>query len=262
MDDNEKEFFVGWESRVIDLHVDNIPRTWVLDEKLAELYHQHTAYEHHLRPRIAAAYGTFSCHELHEPSSEAIIKIFMQITYEGLEYASPNERARLASHRLPNFGEYQLEALKGLTENACSSAPKLLHMEQNEQDHTGPVPGGLLYYLLIQRPPGKYLNHETFWGMVEQDRWTIRGAFKQAWLDCVSSGFKPAMSAIENLIWDAEKSKIYIMNFEDAGRSYENPIWSVWRDTEWIAWGLAKVPRNYNWGPDQTLHPDMSQWTL
>lgn len=54
----------------------------------------------------------------------------------------------------------------------------------------------------------------------------------------------------------------YIMNFEDAGRSYENPIWSVWRDTEWIAWGLAKVPRKYNWGPDQTLHPDMSQWTL
>lgn len=52
------------------------------------------------------------------------------------------------------------------------------------------------------------------------------------------------------------------MNFEDAGRSYENPIWSVWRDTEWIAWGLAKVPRKYNWGPDQTLHPDMSQWTL
>ncbi|KAF7621604.1 hypothetical protein AFLA_011898 [Aspergillus flavus NRRL3357] len=107
-----------------------------------------------------------------------------------------------------------------------------------------------------------YLNHEIFWGMAEQDRWTIRRAFKQAWLDCVSSGFKPAMSAIENLIWDAEKRKIYIMNFEDAGRSYENPIWSVWRDTEWIAWGLAKVPRKYNWGPDQTLHPDMSQWTL
>ncbi|BAE61505.1 hypothetical protein BDV35DRAFT_376039 [Aspergillus flavus] len=166
MYDDEKEFFVGWESRVIDLHVDHIASTWVLDEKLAELYHQHTAYEHHLRPRTAAAYGTFSCHELHEPSSEAIIKVFMH------------------------------------------SAPKLLHMEQNEQDHTGPVPGGFLFYLLIQRPPGQYLNHEIFWGMAEQDRWTIRRAFKQAWLDCVSSGFKPAMSAIENLIWDAEKRKI------------------------------------------------------
>lgn len=78
MYDDEKEFFVDWESRVIDLHVDHIASTWVLDEKLAELYHQHTAYEHHLRPRTAAAYGTFSCHELHEPSSEAIIKVFMQ----------------------------------------------------------------------------------------------------------------------------------------------------------------------------------------
>ncbi|KAE8363417.1 hypothetical protein BDV27DRAFT_146134 [Aspergillus caelatus] len=166
MDDNGREFFVGWESKAIGLRVDNISSTWVLDEKLAELYHQHTAYEHHLRPRVAAAYGTFSCHELNDPSCEAIIKVFMH------------------------------------------SAPKLLHVKKDEQDHTGPVPGGLLLYLLIQRPPGKYLNQEIFWSMDRQGRNMVRVAFKQAWLDCVGAGFKPAMSATENLIWDDDNSKM------------------------------------------------------
>ncbi|KAE8144194.1 hypothetical protein BDV25DRAFT_134879 [Aspergillus avenaceus] len=166
MDDHGKEFFVGWESKVISLHIDNIPSTWVLDEKLAELYHQHTAYEHHLRPRVAAAYGTFSCHEWSDSSSQGIIKVFMH------------------------------------------SAPKLLHVKKDEQDHTGPVPGGFLQYLLIQRPPGKYLNPEMFWSMDGQERNTVRNAFKRAWLNCVSAGFKPAMSAIENLIWDAEKGNM------------------------------------------------------
>ncbi|OGM44795.1 hypothetical protein ABOM_006212 [Aspergillus bombycis] len=259
MDDNGKEFFVGWESKVIGLHADNIPSTWVVDEKRAELYHQHTAYEHHMRPIVAAAYGTFSCHELNDPSSKAILKVFMQIPYEGLEYASAAERARLASQNIPNFGEYQLEAFNALTENVCSSAPKLLHAEQNEQDRTGPVPGGLLYYLLLQRPPGEYLSKKGFWGMDKDGRNTVRHAFKQAWLDCVRAGFKPAMSATKNLIWDADANKIYIMNFEDAAPSNQN---TVWRDTEWIAWGLAKAPRGYNWGPDKTVHPDMSRWTL
>ena len=36
----------------------------------------------------------------------------------------------------------------------------------------------------------------------------------------------------------------------------------VWRDCEWIAWGMAKVENTYRWLSDKNPNPGKSEWTF
>lgn len=67
-----------------------------------------------------------------------------------------------------------------MTRNNCASAPKLLAHKKVKQDADGPVPGGFMLYMTMDRLPGVPLSSLDFWGLGRADRDNIRRAFKVA----------------------------------------------------------------------------------
>ncbi|KNG85974.1 hypothetical protein ANOM_006098 [Aspergillus nomiae NRRL 13137] len=132
-------------------------------------------------------------------------------------------------------------------------------MKNDLQKETDPVPDGYILFILMNYLPGVQLSEAIFWGLEASEREQIRQAFKLAWLDCIRSGILPALQDIEHVFWDGAANKAYITSFrmsEPAGADI------MWRDTEWIAWDMAKPQDKYAWYKDKNPHPDMSKWTL
>lgn len=42
----------------------------------------------------------------------------------------------------------------------------------------------------------------------------------------------------------------------------ERPDTVKWKDTAWVAWGLAKAPAGSGWYLNKNPHPDTKEWTL
>jgi hypothetical protein len=65
--------------------------------------------------------------------------------------------------------------------------PIIREFEELTEDDEGLVPGGFLYYILMDHAPGIQLNHAAFWTLDYGERDRIRGAFCVAWEYVASS---------------------------------------------------------------------------
>ena len=65
--------------------------------------------------------------------------------------------------------------------------PIIREFELLTQDDEGLVPGGFLYYILMDQAPGIQLKDDVFWSFEYGERDRIRNAFRVAWEYVVSS---------------------------------------------------------------------------
>ncbi|OGM43522.1 hypothetical protein ABOM_008071 [Aspergillus bombycis] len=274
----ERTFFDEWPGREVDFAREGAS-TWTLTKVISEKNSQASGDDFYKHRVIGGAYGTFLCHDLLDGTRRGVMKIFMQyiplprpnealhsscilrVPFEGTEYAPAEFRASQASASYGRdfFITSQVDALRTLTINGCQSTPSIMIMKNDLQKETDPVPGGYILFILMNYLPGVQLSEAIFWGLDASGREQIRQAFKLAWLDCLSSGILPALQDIEHVFWDGAANKAYITSFrmsEPAGADI------VWRDTQWIAWDMAKPQDKYGWYKDKNPHPDMSKWTL
>ncbi|KAL1978988.1 hypothetical protein VTN96DRAFT_7560 [Rasamsonia emersonii] len=98
------------------------------------------------------------------------MKIYMQIPYAGSEFDPPEHRQSqaTATGHLTGFAASELSALKLLTEKACPSTPTLLDYKHDIQGPEGLVPGGFVFYLLMNKLPGRRLRGDFFWRVLDE----------------------------------------------------------------------------------------------
>ena len=162
------------------------PSTWTLTQKIKERYSQLDEIGTKYLKSTSFAWAIFVCQNVDNPGEEALMKIHMQIPYEGSEFDLPQERATQASEfpRKPSQLEYT--ALKFLTEKRCTSTPTLLGYKMDKQQENCLVPGGYMLYLLMTRMPGIPLGPDAewncpFWKLPDAKRDEIREAFEVAY---------------------------------------------------------------------------------
>ncbi|KAE8142896.1 hypothetical protein BDV38DRAFT_277709 [Aspergillus pseudotamarii] len=267
----ETEFFdESWLGKVISFTGPNT--SWRLTGKLRDKNDQFSAGEmKHFPDAISGAYGTFRCQNVHSIAESAIMRIAMQIPHAG---AKPDSFTGQASGSLPSYGQLMLDAYGTLQTRECRSAPRLLNMKRESQDHTGMLPGGSILYLLIEKAPGEQLDSPGFWGLGRRERDRIRQAFKAAWEECVAKGYRP-YGDVSSLFWDSSACKMSvslpfltrskadntstIYNFMTA---YPTEPHTEWFNVLWIVWGLAKAPDGYRWWVETEKDSDMRRWTF
>jgi hypothetical protein len=120
-------------SRFLGMIVD-FPETspWKLLTKIEEHVEQNFEEDE------AASYSRalFSCETPSNdsnPSCKALMRIWMQIPFEGSEFEPPATRAVQASQELPLNAEYELEALQRLLAIGSVHTPKLLASKHETQ---------------------------------------------------------------------------------------------------------------------------------
>jgi hypothetical protein len=77
------------------------------------------------------------------PGEETLIKIYIQIPYEGSEFEPPGQRAGQASETLFQDASLELNAFQHLREASCESTPALIGFRQDKQDEDSLVPGAI-----------------------------------------------------------------------------------------------------------------------
>ncbi|OJJ38450.1 hypothetical protein ASPWEDRAFT_36074 [Aspergillus wentii DTO 134E9] len=232
--------------------------TWRLEAKVSEQHDQLSSWEFDAYERPSAAYGTFSCRNVNNPDQTGIMKIFKQVPYAGSDFEPPERRKSQASTELTEDAMDELKALRQLVDNGAEHTPTLRSCKIEKQGEDELVPDGFVAYLLIRPPPGRCLK-SLYWALGAMERQAIRNAFRVAWLDCVKKGIYPQGGKIGHLMWDASLNKVYITEFQ---------MWrprrptDTWKDIEWMAWGLAKPPRGYQWSRETRAHPDKTDWEM
>ncbi|KAJ5738478.1 hypothetical protein N7493_001633 [Penicillium malachiteum] len=169
--------------------------------------------------------------------NRAIIKVRLQlarIPQTGTEDEPAVVRADQAVETFRDSFFSELEGLTHMRTARCSSAPMILsHLTQKQADYE-PVPNGYKRFILMEEVPGSSLagKYHRF-SMAEQNR--VRAAFKIAWKDAIKCGLVHGDERIDNLIWDSDASKCYLVDWEWWDRVIQ-PI--AWNDTRFLAWDL------------------------
>ncbi|KAE8317241.1 hypothetical protein BDV41DRAFT_561485 [Aspergillus transmontanensis] len=265
----ENTFFNHWAGRSVDFATGGTPSKWILTEILSEKNSQVRGDDFFNNGSIGGAYGTFLCYNVTDITQRGVMKILMQVPWEGSQYAPAEHRSSQASasYELDWNITSQLNALITLTSNNCLSTPRILDLKYGWQETADPVPGGYIIFVLMSYLPGVQLT-KAFWGLEDSVREQIRQAFKLAWLDCVGSGITPAHPNIEHVFWDAAANKAYVV----FPINNENEVWTclmrnaseparpedVWQDVEWSLWGMAKAQESY--GQHKNSQPDENKW--
>ena len=97
----------------------------------------------------------------------------------GTEARHASERSKQA-HTIPEPGtQNEIEALRMLTQAACSSSPTLLAWKQERQNADMWLPGGYIVYILMNKLPGICIESIDFLPRHERDE--LRKSFKDAW---------------------------------------------------------------------------------
>ncbi|KAL1989079.1 hypothetical protein VTN96DRAFT_5842 [Rasamsonia emersonii] len=146
------------------------PSTWKLERKLNEKVTQWDEY--YTRTGMTSeAWGTYFCTNT-ASGTDGIMKIWMQIAYEGSEFSSRARREAQATTNLGDYSRLELEALQKLTEKECPSASTLLNHKQERQSQETLVPGGHILYILMKYLPGDPL-HDIYWRLPKEERQDI-----------------------------------------------------------------------------------------
>ncbi|PYI09135.1 hypothetical protein BO78DRAFT_337813 [Aspergillus sclerotiicarbonarius CBS 121057] len=138
------------------------------------------------------------------PGQEAIVKIKIQLSHwedETRDLLSPE------AYRETNN-------LSQLTDEHCSSTPAFIARAQFVQGDDGHLPGGYIVFILMERVPGRDLG--CFPELTLEERDQARIAFIKALWEFRSHGFLHRDPRRENIIWDRDAQKCYIVDLEDA----------------------------------------------
>ncbi|KAK2744165.1 hypothetical protein FQN57_004425 [Myotisia sp. PD_48] len=116
------------------------------------------------------------------------------------------------------WSEPEYMAVELLTQNKCSSSPQLysfnISVQESEQM---PVPGGYFFALLMEKLPGVTLDPKVFFTEYSfEKREKIRAAFLRACSEVADHCVGICDSRLQNLIYDEENDKCYLIDYEDA----------------------------------------------
>ncbi|KAK2783644.1 hypothetical protein FQN53_009096 [Emmonsiellopsis sp. PD_33] len=157
---------------------------------------------------------------------QAIAKVRMQIPNPEGERTIPRPNGLLH--------EREIQALTGLSQRGCTCIPKLLDQRELLQDSTDHVAGGFCVALFMEKVPGKTL--ENFPELPISERNKVRLAFSKSLRQFYSAGYRHGDEACRNLIWDREREKCYIIDFEEVHKcGYTRDFIP---EIEWPLWGI------------------------
>ncbi|RAH53625.1 hypothetical protein BO85DRAFT_523314 [Aspergillus piperis CBS 112811] len=227
--------------------------TWQLERKIKESEDLYTQETSELYKFTSQAQATFVAYKVagNGPSTAAI-KIHMQIPCWETVTKQPSVRAKQADPGIPYRGSSEVAALSILTKARCSSAPYLINWTYRRQNGSGWVPGGYIHFIAMELLPGVNVS-SIFNSMERRERDHLRSAFKKAWIECMSCGVEHDDIGLQNLLWDREQHKCYLIDFEH----FDTPSskFVTWRDRNYLAWNLAQAPNFADFD-------DMSTWIL
>ncbi|KAK2754214.1 hypothetical protein FQN54_007093 [Arachnomyces sp. PD_36] len=188
---------------------------------------------------IAKSYLTETCGtcvatqaEGPNPGVQGIAKIRMQLPDDPSNPSST--KPQHASSRL-GFEYYNHDTL---TKLGCTCTPKLLDYVLVRQNERHPLPGGFLFFLIMERVPGR--NLVNFADLPMSERNQVRLAFAKAIREFYALRFMHNDPDRRNLMWDAENKKCYIIDLEDAYQINDNeePTKFI-PEIQYREWGVA-----------------------
>lgn len=157
---------------------------WTIVAKASEKISQVTQADTQdgLGPSYAAA--RFLCRS--QDNQQAFMRIYMQIPYQGTEFASHQVRAQQATR----YSHEELAALQTFTKNTSKITPSLLAYKETRQSDQGIIPGGYITYIVWSKVPGIRLANDRrlprfgaplhrFWQFSPAEREEIRACFKK-----------------------------------------------------------------------------------
>ncbi|KAE8154408.1 hypothetical protein BDV25DRAFT_109225 [Aspergillus avenaceus] len=211
--------------------------TWQITHKLKEREIPHSKDEVESWGLDSEAHGIFVCVNTRSRCEDAVVKVRMQIPYIKTAYNSGQERAEQAPtcvSGLHPLTQFEVNALKGLTLKGCSSTPKFMGSKFQAQGSEDWVPGGYLDYVLMEKMSGT--RPPAHWERVpQQERDTVLAAFKRAYLECRACGWKHDDPGVQNILWDSEKGKCYLVDWEDCTEIEPD---AFWREGLYVMWNL------------------------
>lgn len=169
------------------------PSSWTVTQKISEDSDTYTQEEAREMEQFPLASAKFECENVEDSSNKATLLVDMEIPCVDTE--CPAE----GTYGTPNCVRVGLEAHKLLSLHDCKYSPGLIqYMEETQTsgDRRFFMPGGKIYYMVIDKLPGAPLGtgllnwtedgrtfgEGLFWELPREERDRIRAAFEVAYL--------------------------------------------------------------------------------
>ncbi|GKZ16857.1 hypothetical protein AbraIFM66951_006349 [Aspergillus brasiliensis] len=179
------------------------PSSWTVTRKISEASDSYTQEDAECLCQFPVADARFECANVENPNNKAILEVYMEIPC--VDTQGPAE----GTYGTPYSVETILEAHKLLTLHDCKYSPGLIqYMEgtQSSEDRRFLMPGGKIYYMVIDKLPGVALGNRLisytedgrmfreglFWTLPRIKRDHIRAAFEVAYL-YIQGEFRPLL---------------------------------------------------------------------
>ncbi|KAM5458249.1 hypothetical protein MaudCBS49596_000161 [Microsporum audouinii] len=208
---------------------------WCIREKLSE---RATLCRDRAGNTVAEGQAVYICQQVHGKSvgMEAIMKIRLQVPPEYPPNRDPEALKKLASN-VPSFlTNGEVGALKHFNKAGCKVTPKLIDVIPALQPFNCPVPDGYIVFIVMEKVPGVPLSN--FWKYDLAKREKIRAAFRLSMSELYSHRGNPTDPHLGNIIYDEEKNKCWIVDYEGIWVAKEIEQEEV-TESDYIYWGLV-----------------------
>ncbi|OXV07812.1 hypothetical protein Egran_04424 [Elaphomyces granulatus] len=232
--------------------------TWVPVRKLSEIESRISQEDMLAGLGYSYARASFLCHNVHNSTHEAILRVYKQVPNIGTEADEPEDRQLQATRRI----HQEVDTMERLTEeHECAYVPAWLGSKIEEQGDHDIVPHGYINYILWEKVPGVHLcnpdeNFVLFWSLPRQERDRIRTAFVITYQKLYTIGICPVLGGCNNLIWDAQQDRIYVIGLDDVAEC------NAFGNVTFLEWGLATAPDGCPWGDEDFDDSSMEGWKL
>lgn len=103
------------------------------------------------------------------------------------------------------------------------------------------MPDGYIAYTVMTLLPGKHLMDLKFWSMDDAEKEEIRTAFPLVLKSVWRLGIDPYDCALRNIMWDAPRKVLSLVDFEHWRPNTKDPVNMTARE-ELTKWGLLHTP--------------------
>ncbi|PKY04799.1 hypothetical protein P168DRAFT_139538 [Aspergillus campestris IBT 28561] len=196
-----------------DLHLEDetidLPNgdRWKLGKRIAQAAYDRDSPYHEIRQ-------IYDCVQVTpDTGHEAVLKIRAQMSADRLVHPDPATRAIEADPRRSPMAVTECCALDQLYEKNCASTARLIYWCCGTQTENLWVPNGCITFIFMERLSGTDIC--DFWAFERGERDRVRGAFKEAFLDLIRCGIHHGDPGFRNIIWDSEKGKCYLIDFDN-----------------------------------------------
>ncbi|KAE8154113.1 hypothetical protein BDV25DRAFT_148265 [Aspergillus avenaceus] len=214
------------------IHFADLPSSWRIVQKLQE---QETIFlqdDYRSSGLYSESIGIFLCEEI-GTSTPAIMKIRMQVPNTVDDPSSSRTFIQPPEKDICGRTSQEIDALMALTKAECSCTPKYFASKHTNQTPDDWVPGGFLDYIVMEKMEGVTLSEEYLRELSQREQQELRNAFKSSYLECQERRFYHLDASLSNLIWNKQKMKCYIVDWEARVRKAYS-----WDDEEYLRWGL------------------------